>query len=98
MEAIKSDFTSKGIRCDGSNIALWESSFAGQDKTWKNKMASRAFVKMSFYNPINSAKKVKAPVLLVSDCNHFALYTGAIFEKHIDKQVAFLIKNLMENA
>lgn len=33
---------------------------------WENKMTSRAFILLAFYNPMSYAKKVKAPILLIS--------------------------------
>lgn len=96
----------------------------GEDTTWENKMSSRGFIKMAFYNPIRKAKKVKAPVLMIAgsddsliplsatkkcaqklpdgelfvlQCNHFAPYTGDIFLKHIDRQVAFFEKHLIQD-
>jgi pimeloyl-ACP methyl ester carboxylesterase len=41
-------------------------SIAGNDPRWENKMTSRAFVKMAFYNPAGKAKNVKAPVLIMA--------------------------------
>jgi len=40
-----------------------------EGSNWENKMTSRAFILLAFYNPISYAKKVKAPVLLVSGKN-----------------------------
>ncbi|MFA5321362.1 MAG: alpha/beta hydrolase [Smithella sp.] len=36
---------------------------------WENKMTSRAFILLAFYNPMSYAKKVKAPVLLIGGKN-----------------------------
>jgi pimeloyl-ACP methyl ester carboxylesterase len=41
-------------------------SIVGNDSKWENKLTSRAFVKMAFYNPAGRAKKVKVPVLIIA--------------------------------
>ncbi|MBI9092770.1 MAG: alpha/beta fold hydrolase [Desulfobacterium sp.] len=41
-------------------------SIAGDDLTWENKIASRGFLKMARYNPIQKAGKVNAPVLVMA--------------------------------
>ncbi|RJP78050.1 MAG: alpha/beta fold hydrolase [Desulfobacteraceae bacterium] len=41
-------------------------SIAGDNPTWENKMASRAFIKASLYSPISRAKQVKAPTLVMA--------------------------------
>jgi len=44
-------------------------SLVGDDSIWENKLASRSFMKMAFYNPAGKAKKVKAPVLIFAAKN-----------------------------
>lgn len=41
-------------------------SIATEGLNWENKMASRAFMKISMYSPISKAKKVKAPSLVMA--------------------------------
>ncbi len=41
-------------------------SIVGDDHIWENKMASRGFIKMAFYNPVAGAKKIKAPIMIIA--------------------------------
>jgi len=41
-------------------------SIVGDDARWENRLTSRVFIKLMFYNPILKAKKVKAPVLVMA--------------------------------
>jgi uncharacterized protein len=41
-------------------------SIVGNDRIWKNKLASRLFIKLAFYNPFGKAKRIQAPVLIMA--------------------------------
>ena len=41
-------------------------SIAAEGSNWENKMASRAFMKISFYSPLSKAHQVKAPTLVMA--------------------------------
>jgi pimeloyl-ACP methyl ester carboxylesterase len=90
MRIIRSDFISKGVRCDGDLLL--------PEKATRPPVLIMAGAHDSLV-PLNDTKKYadKLPhgELVVMDCNHFAPYTGEAFLKHIDKQVEFLERHLM---
>jgi pimeloyl-ACP methyl ester carboxylesterase len=53
-------------------------SIVGKDRKWENKLTSRAFIKILFYNPTNRAKRVKAPVLIMAEAHDSLVPLAAI--------------------
>jgi cephalosporin-C deacetylase-like acetyl esterase len=53
-------------------------SIMGKDRKWENKLTSRIFIKILFYNPTNKAKRVKAPVLIMAAAHDSLVPLAAI--------------------
>lgn len=53
-------------------------SIAGEGSNWENKMASRAFIKISTYSPLSKAKKVAAPSLVMAARNDSLIPLDAV--------------------
>ncbi|MHB8139064.1 MAG: alpha/beta hydrolase [Smithellaceae bacterium] len=53
-------------------------SIVGKDRKWENRLTSRIFIKILFYNPTNRAKRIKAPVLIMAGAHDSLVPLAAI--------------------